>query len=82
MPQYIQKIYILGQRVPVARAVITPRLLRSTSNPEERLVLWQMRELWEALAVDGLGQPDLDEQIEALSNAETKLLAQIRPTLH
>jgi hypothetical protein len=46
------------------------------------LALWQMRELWEALAVDGLGQPDLDEQIEALSNEEAKLLAQIRPALH
>jgi hypothetical protein len=37
-----------------------------------------MRELW----VDGLGQPELDEQVEALSNVETKFLAQIRPTLH
>ena len=73
---------MMTQQTLLEHAAVCSRLLRNTSNPEERLVLWQMRELWEALAVDGLGQPNLDEQIEALSNEEAKLLAQIRPALH
>jgi hypothetical protein len=73
---------MVTQQTLLEHAAVCSRLLRSTSNPEERLVLWQMRDLWEALAVDGLGQPELDEQVEALSNVETKFLAQIRPTLH
>jgi hypothetical protein len=72
----------MTQQTLLEHAAVCSRLLRNTSNPEERLVLWQMRELWEALAVDGPGQPDLDEQIEALSNVEAKLIAQIRPALH
>ena len=57
-------------------------LLRKTSNPKERLVLRQLRELWNALAVDGLHQRDIEEQVEALADAESKFLAQIRPALH
>ena len=73
---------MVTQQTLLEHAAVCSHLLRSTSNPKQRLVLWQMRELWEALAVDGLGQPDLDEQVEALSNMEAKLLAQIRPALH
>ena len=73
---------MVTQQTLLEHAAVCSRLLRSTSKPEDRLVLWQMRELWGALAVDGLSQPDLDEQVEALSNVEAKLLAQIRPALH
>jgi hypothetical protein len=45
-------------------------------------MLWQLRELWSALAVDGLHQKDLDEQVEALMDAEAKLLTEITPALH
>lgn len=45
-------------------------------------MLLQLRELWSALAVDGLHQKDLDEQVEALRDAEAKLLTEITPALH
>ena len=73
---------MVTQQTLLRHAAVCSHLLRSASNPEQRLVLREMRELWEALAVNGLGQPDLDEQIEELSKVEAKLLAQIRPTLH
>ena len=57
-------------------------LLRKTSNPKERLVLWQLRELWNALAVDGLHQRDIEDQVEALADAEVKFFAQMQPALH
>ena len=60
-------------------AEVCARLLRNTSNPKERLLLWQLRELWNALAVDGLHQRDIEEQVEALADTGSKFLAQIRP---
>jgi hypothetical protein len=49
------------------RGEVCARLLRKMSNPKERLVLWQLRELWTALSVDGLHQNDIEEQVEALA---------------
>jgi hypothetical protein len=62
-------------------AEVCARLLRKTSDPKERLVLWQLRELWNALAVDGLHQKDIDEQVEALADAEAKFFAKMEPVL-
>ena len=63
-------------------AEVCARLLRKTCNSHERLVLWQLRELWNALAVDGLHQRDIDEQVGALAESEAKFLAQMQPVLH
>ena len=73
---------IVTQQNLLDRAAVCSRLLHKTSNPKDRLMLWQLRELWSALAVDGLHQKDLDEQVEALRDAEAKLLTEITPALH
>jgi hypothetical protein len=73
---------MVTQQKLLDHAAVCSDFLRKTSDPKERLVLRELRELWNALAVDGLHQKDIDEQVEALANAEAKFLAQIRPSLH
>ena len=72
----------MTQQTLLDHAEVCARLLSKTSNPKERLVLWQLRELWNALAVDGLHQKDIEDQVEALAEAEAKFLAQMQPVLN
>ena len=51
-------------------------MIRSAEQrPPHLFPVWHLRELQEAVAIDGLDLPNLDEQVEALTDAENKLLA-------
>ena len=73
---------MVTQQTLLEHAANCSRVMITTSDLSDRFALWQLRELWHALAGDGLHQPDLEEQVKALSDVERHLLAKIRPPLH
>ena len=68
---------MVTQQALLDHAALCSRVLRRTTNLKERLILRHLRDLWQALAVDGLHQKDLDEQVDMLREVEANFLAQI-----
>ena len=65
-------------------AAACAHLLGNTSDPKQRLLLEGLRELWNALATESwrFTDADLAEEVETLCDAQARIVAGIRPTLH
>jgi hypothetical protein len=76
---------VTKQQALLDRATVCLRLLKDNSgNPNARGALECLRELWKELALEIwlLQDAELTEQVEALSDVQASVLAEIRPTLH
>jgi hypothetical protein len=68
------------QRTFLEHAAVCSRLLRNTSNLDDRRKLEDLRKRWKRLALDTwrLEAAEVAEQVKALSDVQTSVLAEIR----
>ena len=75
---------VTKQQALLDRAAVCLRLLRDNTSPESRQKLEGLRELWKELALEiwRLEAAEAAEQLKALSDVQTSVLAEIRQTVH
>ncbi len=76
---------VTRQQVLLDRATVCLRLLKdNTSNPDNQRTLECLRELWKELALQIwlLPEAEIAEQLEALSDVQASIVAEIRQTMH
>jgi hypothetical protein len=78
------ELHMVRQRTLLGHAAVCSRLLRNTSNVDDRRKLEGLRGRWKRLALDiwRLEAAEVAEQAKALSDVQARVLAEIRPTVH
>jgi hypothetical protein len=68
------------QRTFLEHAAVCSRLLRNTSNLDDRRKLEGLRERWKRLALDiwRLEAAEVTEQVKALSDVQASIIAEMR----